>query len=682
MRCDIHILGSRSGYTTIAASPGISPDERRELEHLHFGDAGTKEAAERLRDEAAMSGSRLRSGRFAVSRMLPSDIIDDAERPTVEVVTLVLSADHYVDAVGVLPRLAADVGFWEQARTSVAHGIALDQFPPVASPRDGALLPILDLWLAVRASGGRRAGVLRPSDGPKLLELVSVLDPADRLELRWGIGMRSVSIRVDLCALAPEGSPHGMREVLRPTSGETWHCPRGMEYASVRVRGSASAFPPVREIEAMAATPVHTPTPAEQDDSDLPRHVPWKSPRSRRWTTARLTALGSSLLATCALVFSMIAQLRQPGTERGAADEATSEQGTATVQTTPAPIEPGSSEGRRGPKSKWGRPADSGDKQAPVGSDGGAVNGEGDGGTPTTSQESKLAAPAPADPATVESMPDPSSSSTTNEQRTHAPSDPAVTKIETLRNALQSLLDRFPSARDEDTWSPGAGSKARSITNDWIEQTVRNSVAAAGTKYANGGPPLAAWEKAAREAANKAGWPEALAVEQSLRDRLPGIVRQFDEVLQENGAREGRKPHLGVDDLPEDERGFDSLSALWSGLSFLQPVQRPADEWLFDKKAAWENGSPAAMAAWWECLVLLEGIDRKLKGAFKTGWKTREWRGPNDDGHALDSVALADEIWGATPYPNLLTGSDARRTREWIEVRLEHMGWTKPRGAK
>jgi hypothetical protein len=263
-----------------------------------------------------------------------------------------------------------------------------------------------------------------------------------------------------------------------------------------------------------------------------------------------------------------------------------------------------------------------------------------------------------------------------------APSDPVVAQLEALRDALQSLLDRFPSANDEDMWSPGASLEAQSFTDNWIEQTVRNLGAAATPKYANGVAPLAEWRKAAHEAAKEAGWPEALAVERSLRDRLPGIVRQFNEVLQENRAREGRKPHLGVGDLSEDERGFDSLSALWSGLPFLQPVQRPADEWLFDKKAAWENGSAAAMAAWWECLVLLEGIDRKLKGAFKPGWKTREWGGPNDSGHTLDEVALADEIWGATPYPNLLTGGDARRTRVSIEERLERMGWTKPRGAK
>ena len=106
-RCDIHLLGSRSGYTTIAASAGVSADERRELEQLHFGEVGTRSAAERLRSEPAMAGFPLRSGRFAISRMLPSDALDDAGRPTVEVVTIVLEAAGYVRVAGVLSRLAA-----------------------------------------------------------------------------------------------------------------------------------------------------------------------------------------------------------------------------------------------------------------------------------------------------------------------------------------------------------------------------------------------------------------------------------------------------------------------------------------------------------------------------------------------------------------------------------------------
>jgi hypothetical protein len=264
----------------------------------------------------------------------------------------------------------------------------------------------------------------------------------------------------------------------------------------------------------------------------------------------------------------------------------------------------------------------------------------------------------------------------------HTPSDPVVTKLEALRKALQSLLDRFPAADDEGTWSPNAGSEAQASTDELMTRLFQWHWQGSAQKY---GPPRFTEDdcrRRARKDLKDAGWPEALAVERSLRDRLPGIVRQFNAVLQENRAREGRKPHLGVDDLPEDERGFDSLSALWSGLSFLQPVRKPKDKWLLDEKAAWENGSPAAMAAWWECLVLLEGIDWKLKGVFQSGWKTRGWLGPNDKGHKLDEVALADEIWGATPYPNLLTGGDARRTREWIEERLEKMGWKKPKGAK
>ena len=284
VRCDIHVLGSRSGYTTLEASAGVSGSERSELEQLHFGEVGTREAAARLRSDPAMAGFPLQSGRFAISRMLPSEALDDAGRPTVEVVTLVLDSAGYARIAGALPQLASDIAYWDRARAEVSQGIELPEAIGAGSPQDAALQSLLDLWLAVRTSRGSVVGVLPASDSSRLLALVGVLDPVDRRALRWGVGMRGVSNRVDLCALSPEGSPHGARSVLRPAVRPGWHKPREMEHVGVRATSGCATFAPVTEIASMAAAPEKAAPAVGEADAATRTYAP---PSRRR---GRLTA--------------------------------------------------------------------------------------------------------------------------------------------------------------------------------------------------------------------------------------------------------------------------------------------------------------------------------------------------------------------------------------------------------
>jgi hypothetical protein len=88
-RADIHIFGSVSGYSTIAASAGVRADETRELEQFQFGEISTSDAMSRLETQATMTSRMLASGRMAISRMLPAGV-DDAGRPTIEVITLIV----------------------------------------------------------------------------------------------------------------------------------------------------------------------------------------------------------------------------------------------------------------------------------------------------------------------------------------------------------------------------------------------------------------------------------------------------------------------------------------------------------------------------------------------------------------------------------------------------------------
>jgi hypothetical protein len=244
----IHILGSRSGYTTLDATAGLSASDRAELEVLGFGDATSSEAMSRLETEASMVGRRLRSGRFAISRMLPGGT-DDKGRPTIEVVSLVLEGRGYQSAAGALPRLAADARFWRLARGAVARGYELPQESPSSSSRDPAVLRAFDTWVAARKVGG--VGVLGPQDAAGLLAMVALLDAEDLGDCRWGIGVVSMSAPVDICTLAPSTAAIGSRPVVRAAA---FHERLNPEMASVHRHVAESPLLPPRASLSAAAS--------------------------------------------------------------------------------------------------------------------------------------------------------------------------------------------------------------------------------------------------------------------------------------------------------------------------------------------------------------------------------------------------------------------------------------------
>lgn len=215
----VHILGSRAGYTTLDATAGLSTADRAELEVLGFGDASGSDAMARLESEASMVGRRLRSGRFAISRMLPGGT-DDKGRPTIEVVSLVLDARGYASVVGALARLAQDVRFWRLARGAVARGYELPEEPSSASAREKGVLRAFDAWSAAREQGA--IAVLPTGDASALLSMIGLLHAKDLDDCRWGVGVLSLSAPVDLCTLAPSTAAIGARPVLRAATGDAW----------------------------------------------------------------------------------------------------------------------------------------------------------------------------------------------------------------------------------------------------------------------------------------------------------------------------------------------------------------------------------------------------------------------------------------------------------------------------
>ncbi len=240
-RVDIHVFGSKSGYGTVAESAGIRADEKGELEQFLFGEISTQDAIARIETHASMTARMLRSGRVAVSRMLPAGT-DDGGRPTVEVVTLVVDARTYETRFGALSLLANDVSFWRDARARAASGVDWPVGPdPSPDPRDTELLHLLDAWMHALRSGS--VAILPESTAPALLRFVATLDATDRARCRWGIGINSLSAPVDICTMLPGASTHGARSVVRPTAAEAWHL-RETEFAKFRASSGGAHWVP------------------------------------------------------------------------------------------------------------------------------------------------------------------------------------------------------------------------------------------------------------------------------------------------------------------------------------------------------------------------------------------------------------------------------------------------------
>ena len=235
--------------------------------------------------------------------------------------------------------------------------------------------------------------------------------------------------------------------------------------------------------------------------------------------------------------------------------------------------------------------------------------------------------------------------------------DPVVPRLEALRDALQEVLARFPTAKDESTWTPGAGTAAEGEMDAWIRSTVENSNRRrprTDTYYL---------DKARKEAKAK-GWPESLAVELSLGQLLPPLVRSFDELLRESSSRQGKSSPLAIEDLG-GVPSFDELCGHWSGMPFMQAVRQAGDGWKFVIETKGDRPlSPAGLVVWLECLEHLGEIRTKLGLA----------------GSGVEYQRIAQEVWGATEYPNLLTTGVAIRSAKWARERLQSMGWAEPAG--
>lgn len=215
-RADVHVLGSKAGYTTLAASRGVTKRERQALEELGFGGVSREEEMDSLRREPCMMGRQLPTGRWAISRLLPGGR-DDFGRATVEVVTIILTPSDWAKGLPDLAKLAADHAAWASIRSQSERGVEL---PAAVVEQRVMQRPVACALDALERA--REANALAWITGQPALvvALLHALTPADAMAVGWGIGLFTVSPVVELCSMR-EGSvqPSGRALVaIQPSS--------------------------------------------------------------------------------------------------------------------------------------------------------------------------------------------------------------------------------------------------------------------------------------------------------------------------------------------------------------------------------------------------------------------------------------------------------------------------------
>ena len=225
MRIERHLFGSFDGYQTIAASPGIRPDEAAELSEFGFGQPSDQATLDGLAHRLCVLGRRLRSGRSALTRAFPGRP-DDAGRPTVELRTMVLEPADFLIVRHDLRGFFERPDHWDEKafRDGTAASISAGgmKLPP---SRDAWYL--VDSWMRLK---GRRDVVLRLSDDARshdaILSAVGSVDPEDAVDLRWGLHLFSTSAAVDACTLASSASLSARRQVVDlPLDQNRWRHP-------------------------------------------------------------------------------------------------------------------------------------------------------------------------------------------------------------------------------------------------------------------------------------------------------------------------------------------------------------------------------------------------------------------------------------------------------------------------
>ena len=206
---ECHVFGTDGGYRTLARSAGLTVDEVRQLEQFDFSVDSIGADAERVfADSGTAYLLPLRSGRFAIRRVLLDPQVDNYGRPALITASIILAEDDYISVACV------DGGPAGSGLASVVHRMemwremcgerrgTMERIRVPVLPGDGVRRLVLedfelfDAWHTL-LKGGEDHGAWVPRDSvyeARLLALPSVLARKATLQYHWGIGVMRRSV--------------------------------------------------------------------------------------------------------------------------------------------------------------------------------------------------------------------------------------------------------------------------------------------------------------------------------------------------------------------------------------------------------------------------------------------------------------------------------------------------------
>ena len=200
MKLERHVFGSRTGYTTLARSPGISDQEARALETFAFGQTNDPGYLASLANSPAHISRPLGSSRRAITRVLPGKP-DDQERSTLLLVSAIIDNASWLGVLNgnVLPLLAtSSLWTWDETADLSPVNVPLQSpQPPALTPAtvEAALAVLAELERAA-ASGGRI--ILKEQEaGADVVRAVEMLIP-DGAKPAFSCAARSLSAKLDV----------------------------------------------------------------------------------------------------------------------------------------------------------------------------------------------------------------------------------------------------------------------------------------------------------------------------------------------------------------------------------------------------------------------------------------------------------------------------------------------------
>ncbi|MBM4110235.1 MAG: hypothetical protein FJ254_02605 [Phycisphaerae bacterium] len=310
-RAEVHVLGSKAGYTTLMASPGVSARERQALEELGFGGVSREEDMDSLVREPCMMGRQLPGGRWAISRLLPGGR-DDFGRATVEVVTIILTPQDWAKGLPDLAKLAMDHAAWASIRLQADRAV---EFPSTSVAQRAMQRPVATTLDALELARDA-AGLAWMSGQPALVvAMLHALTPADAMAVSWGIGLFTVPPAVELCSMRAGTTPSSSRALvaIQPLATEARTVLGARALAAVAANECIGRLASLRELQVELAPAMMT------RERTTPRSMPSRDAAQEHRqqglsTDRRLIWAGGAAIALSLLLLVVAVVLRSRGT--------------------------------------------------------------------------------------------------------------------------------------------------------------------------------------------------------------------------------------------------------------------------------------------------------------------------------------------------------------------------------